>query len=221
MTEILLISLYLIFHVHCRITVHCRRSVAPTIAVNAVAVALLSRCPCPLPPSLVDCCLAVGSHCNRRANHRCHRCRSVAPSIAVAIVALLRLQSRAVAVASLSHLPSPLPLRCRCVLHRLCRKCLAAGGHYNGVVCSLPRWHPPAVQEEKGGVPPHNGWISEVLAPTLLLYLNLSHDGVAVSTTSPTSSSASSLSSPAVTTTSSSSSSVAILVARVLLLFVI
>jgi hypothetical protein len=23
---------------------------------------LLSRCPCPSPPSLVDCCLAVGSH---------------------------------------------------------------------------------------------------------------------------------------------------------------
>jgi len=51
-----------IFYVHCRIAVHYRRSVAPTIAVDAVAVALLSRCPCPSPPSLVDCCLAVGSH---------------------------------------------------------------------------------------------------------------------------------------------------------------
>ena len=51
-----------IFHVHCRIAVHYRRSVAPTIAVDAVAVALPSRCPCPSPPSLVDCCLAVGSH---------------------------------------------------------------------------------------------------------------------------------------------------------------
>jgi hypothetical protein len=51
-----------IFHVHCRIAVHYRRSVAPTIAVDAVAVALLSRCPCPSPSSLVDCCLPVGSH---------------------------------------------------------------------------------------------------------------------------------------------------------------
>ncbi len=92
-----------IFHVHCSITLHCRHSIGPTIAINAVAVALPSRCPCPLPPSLVDCCLAVGSHCNRRADHRCHCSRSVAPFIAVAIVAiksLSRLQSRAVAIAS-------------------------------------------------------------------------------------------------------------------------
>ncbi len=61
-----------IFHVHCRIAVHYRCSIAPTIAVDAVAVALPLRCPCPSPPMLVDCCLAVGSHCNRRADHRCH-----------------------------------------------------------------------------------------------------------------------------------------------------
>jgi hypothetical protein len=34
-----------IFHVHCRIAIHYRCSVAPTIAVDAVAVALPSRCP--------------------------------------------------------------------------------------------------------------------------------------------------------------------------------
>jgi hypothetical protein len=51
-----------IFHVHCRIAVHYRRSVAPTITVNAVAVAMPSCCPCPSLLSLVDCCLAVGSH---------------------------------------------------------------------------------------------------------------------------------------------------------------
>ncbi len=61
-----------IFHVHCRIAVHYPRSVAPTIAVDAVAVALPSRCPCPSLPLLVDCCLAIGSHCNRCADHRCH-----------------------------------------------------------------------------------------------------------------------------------------------------
>ena len=80
-----------IFHEHRRIAVHRRRSVALTIAVDAVAVALPSRCPCPSPPSLVDCCLAVGSHCNRRVDHRCHRRRSVAPSIAVTVVAVVNL----------------------------------------------------------------------------------------------------------------------------------
>ncbi len=70
-------------------------------------------------------------------------------------------------------------------------------------------------------MPPLYGYAPEVLAPTLLLYLNLSHDGVAVPTAPPTSSSASSLSSPADTTTSSSSSSVVVVVfASVLLLFV-
>ena len=65
-------------------------------------------------------------------------------------------------------------------------------------------------------MPPRYGYAPEVLAPTLLLYLNLSHDGVAV----PTTPLASSLSSPAVTTTSSSSSSVVVVVTSVLLLFV-
>jgi hypothetical protein len=64
------------------------------------------------------------------------------------------------------------------------------------------------------------GYAPEVLAPTLMLYLNLSHDGVAVPTTPPTLSLVSSLSSPAVITTSSSSSSVVVVVASVLLLFV-
>ena len=77
-------------------------------------------------PSLPPPSLCRAFHC------RCH-CRrriSVAPLIAVA-------------VASPLHLPSPSPLRCRRVVHRLRRKCLAAGGHYDGVVCSLPRRHPP------------------------------------------------------------------------------
>ncbi len=106
-----------IFHVHYRIAVHHRCFVAPTIAIDDGAVALPSRCPCPSPPLLVDCCLAVGSHCNSRANHRCHRCRSVAPFIAVAIVAvasLSRLQLRRITVApsiavaiALPHRPLP------------------------------------------------------------------------------------------------------------------
>ncbi len=70
-------------------------------------------------------------------------------------------------------------------------------------------------------MPPLYGYAPEVLAPMLLLYLNLLHDGVAVPTFPPTLSLASSLSSPAVTTTSSSSSSViVVVVASVLLLFV-
>ncbi len=69
-------------------------------------------------------------------------------------------------------------------------------------------------------MPPLYGYAPEVLAPTLLLYLNLLHDGVAIPTAPPTLSSASSLSSPAVTTTSSSSSSIVVVVASVLLLFV-
>ncbi len=145
-----------------------------------------------------------------RTFHRRRHCRrriSVAPSIAVA-------------VASPSHLPSPSPLRRRRIVHRIHQKCLAAGGHYDGIVCSLPLRHPPTAQEEKAGVPPRYGYAPEVLAPTLLLYLNLSHDGVAVPTAPPTSSLASSLSSPAVTTTSSFSSSVVVVVASVLLLFV-
>ena len=130
----------------------CRHSVAPSIAVAiaspsrrslpstlrchcvavtpsiAVAVALPSHCPCPSPPLL-------GGHCNHRADHRCRHRRSVAPSIAVAIVA----------VASLLHLQSPLPSHHRRAFH-CCRHCplvdccLATGGHYNGVVCSLRQW---------------------------------------------------------------------------------
>ena len=99
-----------IFHVHCRIAVHRRCSVAPTIAVDAVAVALPLRW-------LVDCCLAVVSHCNCRADHCCHHCCSVAPSIAVA--SLSRLQSHAVAIASPLHLPLPSSLRCCRVVHHL------------------------------------------------------------------------------------------------------
>jgi hypothetical protein len=69
-------------------------------------------------------------------------------------------------------------------------------------------------------MPPRYGYAPEVLAPTLLLYLNLLHDGVAVPTTPPTSSLASSLSFPGVTKTSSSSFSVVLAVASVLLSFV-
>ncbi len=67
---------------------------------------------------------------------------------------------------------------------------------------------------------PLYGYAPEFLVPTLLLYLNLSHDGVAVPTAPPTLSLASSLSFPAVITTSSSSSSVVAVVVSVLLLFV-
>jgi hypothetical protein len=116
-----------IVHVHCRIAVRCRCSVAPTIAVDAVAVALPSRCPCPSPPSLVDCCLAVGSHCNRRVDHRCHRRRSVAPSIAVTIVA----------VASLSHLQSPLPSHHHRTFHRRCH-CVAVASSIASVESVSP-----------------------------------------------------------------------------------
>jgi hypothetical protein len=97
-----------IFQVNCRIAIHCRCSIAPTITVNAVAVLLPSRCPCPSPPLLVDCCLAVGSHCNHRADHRCHRRCSVPPFIAVAIVT----------VPSLLRLQLPLPLHHRRTFHR-------------------------------------------------------------------------------------------------------
>jgi hypothetical protein len=69
-------------------------------------------------------------------------------------------------------------------------------------------------------MPPRYGYAPEILAPTLLLYLNLSHDGVAVPTAPPISSAASPLSSPAITPTSSSSSAAVIVVASVLLLFV-
>ena len=62
---------------------------------------------------------------------------------------------------------------------------------------------------------PLYGYAPEVLLPTLLLYLNLSHDGVAIPTAPPPLSLASSLSSPAFTTTSSFSSSVLVVVAGV------
>ncbi len=114
------------------------------------------------------------------------RLGTAVPTIAATAVALS--PSIAVAIASPLHLPLPLPLRRRCVVHCLRQKCLAAGGHYNGVVCSLPCRHPPTMQEEKGGVPPQYGYAPEVLAPMLLLYLNLSHNGVAVPTPPPTSS---------------------------------
>ena len=158
-----------IFHVHCRIAIHHRCSVAQTIAINTVAVALPSCCSCALPLSLVDSCLAVGSHCNRcgdtstaiallrlpsplslspshlcRAFNRCRRCITVAPSIAIAI-------------------------HCYRVVHCLRRKCLAAGNHYDGIVCSLPCRHSPTAQEEKDGVPPQYGYALEVFAPMLLL----------------------------------------------------
>ncbi len=116
-----------IFHVHCRIAIHRRRSVAPTIAINAVTVALPPCCPCPLPPSLVDCCLAVGSHCNRCAYHRCHRCHSVGPFIAIAIVAL----------ASLSRLQSPSPSHHRRTFHRRCH-CAAVALSIASIKSVLP-----------------------------------------------------------------------------------
>jgi hypothetical protein len=118
-----------IFHVHCRIAVHRHCFIAPTIAVNAVAVALLLCCPFPLPPLLVDCCLAVGSHCNRCADHRCHRRCAVAPFIAVAIVA----------VASLLRLQSPLPSHHRHTFHHH-RHCVAVGLS----IASIKSVSPPA-----------------------------------------------------------------------------
>ncbi len=125
-----------IFHVHCRIAVHCRCSVALTIAGDAVAVALLSRCPCPSPPSLVDCCLAVGSHCNRRVDHRCHRRRSVAPSIAVAVVAVINL------CRTFNRAPSP--SHHRCTFHRRCH-CVAVASSIASVESVSPLAPPSRV----------------------------------------------------------------------------
>ncbi len=118
-----------IFHVHCHIAVHRRRSVAPTIAVDAVAVALPSHCPCPSPLLLGDCCLAVRSHCNRHADHCCQCRRSIAPFIAVAIVA----------VTSLLRLQSLLPSHHRCTFHRRCH-CVAV----TSSIASVESVSPPA-----------------------------------------------------------------------------
>ena len=95
-----------IFHVHCRIAVHPRRSVAPTIVVDAVAVVLPSRCPCPLLLSLVDCCLPSAA------------IAIIVPTIAATSVALSRLPSPSSLLPS--HLCCAFNRLRRCTFHRHC-----------------------------------------------------------------------------------------------------